>query len=509
MRLSKTLIVTSLLVMPTVSAAQERSLSAQDTVQTRGRIRLDLKSQGLLIQNVTVISPERVEPLRNAHVLISGDRIASVGVGEPAIRRGDYETIEGAGLFLIPGLIDGHVHFTEVPGLTGSMPELAQAYREQLPKSYLYFGFTTLIDLNVVDRSSFERLKQVPIRPDIYDCDGGLAVANGYPMHWWPPEKRFEAHRNFLYDERQADEILEKYRPEDHSPRAAVGRVKGAGGICVKTYFEPGWWAGADLPTPTKEMMAEVISESGRHDLTVTMHANHLRAHAFAAEVGVDVVAHGIFGWDGHNGEQGLPAPIREVLDRIVSQGIGFMATTRVIAGLRDMYEPGFLDDPNLLHVLPSPLVDWYRSDEGQWFANEIRGGRSNEAVRRTFNATISQANWVLAYLAEHGGNLLFGSDSPSGPTYGNPPGYNGYLELKSMAAAGVGLDQILRGATIANAEAFHLDSLYGTVEPGKVANLLLLRRNPLETVEAYDSIEVIILRGNPIQRQILSALSR
>ena len=43
-------------------------------------------------------------------------------------------------------------------------------------------------------------------------------------------------------------------------------------------------------------------------------------------------------------------------------------------------------------------------------------------------------------------------------------------------------------------------------MEPGKVANLLLLRADPLQSVEAYDTIETVFLHGRPIPRAVLSA---
>ncbi len=61
---------------------------------------------------------------------------------------------------------------------------------------------------------------------------------------------------------------------------------------------------------------------------------------------------------------------------------------------------------------------------------------------------------------------------------------------------------------TIDNARALGLEDEIGTVEGGKVANLLLLRADPLESVEAYDTLETVFLHGRPIPRASLSALN-
>jgi imidazolonepropionase-like amidohydrolase len=100
---------------------------------------------------------------------------------------------------------------------------------------------------------------------------------------------------------------------------------------------------------------------------------------------------------------------------------------------------------------------------------------------------------------------ILFGTDTPSGPIYGNPPGYNGYMEIKLMHEAGVPLNKILESATVNNAKMFKLDSLAGSIEAGKRANMLILTRNPLAEVEAYDNIETVILLGKLLPRDTLS----
>ena len=93
--------------------------------------------------------------------------------------------------------------------------------------------------------------------------------------------------------------------------------------------------------------------------------------------------------------------------------------------------------------------------------------------------------------------------DTPSNQGIGNPPGLNGRLELGRWVEAGVPLREILRAATLDNAVAFRLSDR-GTIEPGKCADLLLLRENPLKTVAAYDSIDSIFLNGELLPRTSL-----
>jgi imidazolonepropionase-like amidohydrolase len=66
-------------------------------------------------------------------------------------------------------------------------------------------------------------------------------------------------------------------------------------------------------------------------------------------------------------------------------------------------------------------------------------------------------------------------------------------------------LEQIFQAATINNAREFKLDSQLGTIEPGKIANLVLLRKSPLESVDAYDSIVTVWVHGNPVSRDSLA----
>ena len=101
---------------------------------------------------------------------------------------------------------------------------------------------------------------------------------------------------------------------------------------------------------------------------------------------------------------------------------------------------------------------------------------------------------------------MVFGSDTPSAPTYANPPGYNGYLEMLALEKAGITPRQILVAATSANAELFGIAADYGTIQPGKRAQLLVLAADPLSSVTAFDTIETVIIGDRVVARADLAA---
>jgi hypothetical protein len=163
--------------------------------------------------------------------------------------------------------MDSHVHLSSIPGvdtddlkldepLTKSFSKheaLAESYVKQLPRSYLYYGYTTLVDLAAPFPRELIDFQHEPLHPDLYSCNPSMPIANGYPMNYAPPEVRFKLFPNFIYDPKQAANIPSEYKPEDHTPAADVARVKNAGGICVKTFFERGFGGVRDLPVMTPE----------------------------------------------------------------------------------------------------------------------------------------------------------------------------------------------------------------------------------------------------------------
>jgi len=476
-----------------------------------------LSAQDLRIENVTVVSPERDAPLQQASVQIRNDRIVAVG---KASSRHSGQVIDGTGLYLAPGLIDSHVHLADVPGMTPEQQQAnaatADAMFAQMPRSYLYFGFTTLIELlgNPLRTKDWNAQS---LRPDLYFC-GGAAVIDGYPMNWTPKPQRYQLWPYLIVQPTDVKSVPEGMDPAAHTPDAVVKRMRADGAICVKSFFERGFGNVNQLPVPTPETIDALIRAAHKEHMPVFLHANSSEAQAFAARAGVDAIVHGMWHWTGEDKETSTITPsIQQTLDTIVKRNIGWQPTLQVLYGELDSLDPAYLSNPLLAHVVSADLLRWYGTADGQQYRNGIVSWLLKQPASTTPETTwkagqdfyasfLTRNRNVTAYLAQHRAHFLFGSDTPSSPTYANPPGLNGWLEMRKLADAGLTPMQIFKAATLVNAKAIGLDRQIGSVEPGKRANLLLLRKDPTQSVDAYNEIVKVIVGGKVADREELAA---
>jgi imidazolonepropionase-like amidohydrolase len=468
----------------------------------------------LRVDHITIVSPEREKPRRDATVYIRDGRIASISssskVGRGSVAPSQGIVIDGRGLYLTPGLIDSHVHLSQIPGMNEEQearhPEIAGPAREQIPRSFLLYGFTTLIDL-ISTPEAMARWNAKAVVPDTYFC-GGAALLDGYPMAWAPKPERYRGWPYMLVE--PGTEAPVGIDPAQQTPAAVVARMKVDGAICVKAFYEHGFGTARNLPVPKLETIRELVRSAHAAGLPVLLHANSSEAQTFGLEAGVDILAHGLFNWSEPGGSTELTPAVKKILDGVVARNVGWQPTIQVLYGLPDISKSGFLSNPLLNRVLPSNLIEWYRSPEGQWFHDELLKDPEIKDSR-SFDAQLALAadrvKHATVYLAAHGANLLFGTDTPSAaPSYANPPGLNAWFEMKNLIDAGLTPSQIFRAATLSNAQALHLESDVGTVEVGKRANLLLLRQDPTKTIDAYADVVGVILGGRILDPAELAA---
>jgi imidazolonepropionase-like amidohydrolase len=465
---------------------------------------------------VTIVSPQWTSPLRNVEVDIHDGRISSISTGTPSHPSSlglKTVVIDGRGLYLSPGLIDSHVHLGAIPGMTDEQevrhPDIAQTAREQIPRGYLLYGFTTLIDL-ISTPEEMARWKKHAIVPDTSFC-GAAALMDGYPMGG-PKPQRYQGWPYMLIE--PGAEAPPGIDPALHTPTAVVARMKADGAICVKAFYERG--EAENVPVPKLETIRELVRAAHIAGLPVILHASSAEAQSVGLEAGVDILAHGLWNWQGglplNAGTTEVTPAIKQILDGGIAANVAWQPTIRTLYGTRDLFKTSFLADPLLARVVSSGLLDWYATPEGQWFHDllvqilrddhvmEFPKGEDPKVTEVRMNqqsaVPIERDEHVTAYLTAHGGRILFGTDTPGAPSYAQPPGLNGWFEMQRLVEAGVTPAQVFRAATWSNAQAFNLDRDIGTVEVGKRANLLLLREDPTQTIQAYPGIVKVILGG-------------
>ena len=371
------------------------------------------------IVGATVISPEWEDAGQVLQVLIEGDRIAAVTATVPADASQGATVVHAEGHYLIPGLIDAHVHLASIPAITVPMQaqyrDLVDAYLQQVPRSYLRYGYTTLVDLIVRDPQPLQAMRAA--HPDIYDCGGALPVPHGYPSSFAPAADRFALFPNTLYDPHHPEAFPAQEDPQAHTPQAAVDRIRHGGGICVKTFYERGYGRDRNLPVPSAALMRDVVAAASAAHLPVLLHANSIEAQPFGVETGVSIFAHGLWNWGPYAATETLPPQIQALLDRIVERAIGYQPTLQVIGGLQLLFDPAYLDRPDVQRVIPPAVLAWYRSDAAQWYKRDLAQGAPDAAMREGLGRALRRGSQVVQYLAQHHARLLFGTDTPSGPT--------------------------------------------------------------------------------------------
>lgn len=465
--------------------------------------------QGMVIENVTLISPERTAPLLHADIVLRDGRIADIGtnlVAGPHARR-----IDGGGRFLVPGLIDSHVHAGHSAALDDDAidthPELWAAYRTQVPRAYLAFGFTSIVDLDLTqsDQTWFEG---TPLHPRFYSCGRGIKVAGGYMAFNVPPlpSPNFP---NLVYEPKEAEHWPKTLDTGDYTAERAVSRAANAGGICVKAFVESGFGM-FHWPYLRTQTLQKIQAAARERKLVLMVHATSVDSWRSALDAHADIIAHGLWVWLGDFGNSLPPPAAINVIAAAAGSGTYVQPTLQTVAGERAMIDPSLLDDPRLTMALPPTVIGYLRSPAGvkarTALLDEYRKASPPPGFEPLLRAAIERTRATFKLMLQHHVPLVFGSDTPGVDGFGNPPGLNGRLELQNWADAGAPLSLILRAATLDNATALGLSHELGSIEVGKRADLLLLRENPLANVSAYDSIETIFLNGEPIAREALRA---
>jgi imidazolonepropionase-like amidohydrolase len=133
----------------------------------------------------------------------------------------------------------------------------------------------------------------------------------------------------------------------------------------------------------------------------------------------------------------------------------------------------------------------------------------STEREQRTATTDMTFPEWSLSLIGqmhEAGVPIGAGTDTPIGFAV---PGYSLHNELEMLVRAGLSPIEALRSATLRPAEFFGLENEMGTVDVGRLADLVLLNANPLDDIHNTRTVHAVVTKGQLLTSEALAALIR
>lgn len=421
------------------------------------------------IRHVTVIDGTGAAPLPDATVIIRGRIIESIGPSRSAKVPAGTRVIEGAGRYLIPGLIDTHMHIAAVAGT----PQIERILRMTLAQ-----GITGLRDASGVGH---ERAL-VELRGRIER--GDLLAPRLYVSGSGTPQNVPRYHAAGLADLiRQLHAIGVdgiKLRNLTSVEADTVIRESRAAGLPVfgHTYGRE--------PNTNFTLRALGVGATGvMHILGIGPAATLQPRTLLATEWQADWLGLYLHWLDASAAEES------QLLDAFLSSGAWL--------------EPTLTADAFVLHD------EWYRNRPENRLLSDL-WGMSYEQLRSGFPAFtgsdlelgrqgFQRMEAFLRRFHEAGGVVLAGTDMLPWPTVGL------HEELRLLVHAGLSPLAALQAATRDNARALGWEARTGTIAIGRDADLLLLDGNPLEDISNTKRIRVVVRAGRVLDRAALDSL--
>ena len=424
----------------------------------------------LVIEGATLIDGTGKEPIPNAVVVIENDRIQAVfRHGEQVYPRG-ARVIQAQGKTIIPALFDIDTHIAQ-QGLEAAAQALT---------NYLYHGITSISDtgVSIVHGEGLERLKQEGklISPRIFEAGPTLTAVGGHPI----PVNRALGR---AIDTRTLTQIE---GPED-AVQQVQRYVREYQVDTIKAILE----SGGDLhyPRMTLETYKALVDEAHRYGMNVYTHASQLSDVRDALAGGVDLIAHGF--------AEELTAQ-SDIAQMIVQQKVSWLPDLNNAESSAKIFDhPEIWDDPTLRKSVPAVYIEMAHDPKvlARLEARLERSRRSHQMRMRT-----------VKVLYDMGANILVGTDSTGAP-HRMFYGWDIHRELEHLVNAGMTPMDVIVAASRKAAEYLGQEKELGTVEAGKIADLLILSGNPLEDIRNSRTIEQVIYAGRLIDRDNLPML--
>ncbi|WP_214161590.1 amidohydrolase family protein [Litoribacter ruber] len=412
-------------------------------------------AQSLYVKNVNILDVHDGTMQPNMHLLMTDGEITSISA-KPLEKGSDYQIIDGSGKYAIPGLFEMHAHF----GQPGWVP------------MYLSYGVTGIRIMSGNDqllamRDSLEATN-LP-QPDLYIAS---PLIDGNPPLWG------EQHTEPAIDTNTpVNPILQSYVDKGYKELKVYNRLPENKYLEILEFAQQnGLRVSGHLPyTLTEENFADPRHRSIEHmdgfvqldpssrskDWTLIGEEEKNRTalyHTFQLK------------------------EIENYVQKIKDNQVWLCPTLALYANMGSEQIKSEIKESRYGKELAG-LMNWWKAAEGNAPTFAVKDSLHQEILKK--------------YFLDYPDRILAGTDSPN--PY-NPPGLGLHFELYHLSQVGFTNAQVLKIATLNAAEYLGIASQLGSIEEGKVANVVLLNSNPLEDIQYTRDIHAVIVKGTPVK---------
>ncbi|MBI3940597.1 MAG: amidohydrolase family protein [Acidobacteria bacterium] len=453
-----------------------------------------------VIKGGTLIDGTGKPAMANTTIVIAGNRIQTIAQGSEAAYPVNAKVIDASGKYILPGLWDTHQHYkdwfpellissgvTSVLGYGGGPWLNAQKdgiekgrilgprmFLSQDTLGFIYMGATDILQDTEAGRKRVQQLVKA-----------GADIVKVYTS--------------------VTPEVLRAVADEAHK---AGLRVSGHIGIGAREAALAGidnlaHSTGVDIDLVRPEVLEKVpgfrVIDTGRLRVAPPKLASWNESKLWGPNP--DLIEYPLFIEDPRRQMMfGMmdQALARDLINVLVKEGVFIESCLGYV--FREVHDRAkeyaaedhlLLNDPNLSYIHPRArmnILDY--STAGKLTAAEL------ELVRKGYK----NYQWFVKTFVEAGGKLDIGVDTSSPFHATLLPGLATRREMQLLVDAGLTPVQAIQAATLWPAELLGKDQDLGTVEKGKLADLIVLRRNPLEDITAFKDIDLVMQDGR-IQR--------
>ena len=439
-----------------------------------------IQAQQTIIRNVNLVDVKTGKIIAGQSVIINKDFIELTGPTTKIKTSADAKIIDGSGKYLMPGMTDAHIHFFQSGGLY-TRPD-AVDLRSKVPYEtekafgwnnatdymhrYLRLGITTVMDVggpmaNFTIRDSTAKTTTAP----------NILVTG--PLFSMVDREQFGSDKPIIKitGTAEADALFEKMLPS-------------------KPDFIKIWYiASTTMPAAQNfELVKHIAERTHALGLKLAVHSTQLKTAQLAVEAGADILVHSV-------DDAEIPD---EFVKIILQKGITYIPTLIVSSGYSRVFSGKLLHHPQDLAWANAFAYGTITDPEAM---NEKDLPARLKMMRQSgMPASIKRSDSIMAInlkkLYKAGVNIASGSDAGNIGTFHA----SSYLqELEAMQKAGLSIAEIIKSATINPAIGFGKEKIWGSIEKGKLADMLLLAKNPLESLQNLNSIEYIFKSGKRI----------